>query len=96
MNNIGGANVVILKRPTVEEADDNLEYHPTYPINAATRSQKKNLESKNFSPPHELQNRLEEILLEQTDLSRRFHEFPWDSMRFYAHALRRLQKILIV
>ena len=50
MNNIGGANVVILKRPTVEEADDNLEYPPTYPINAATRSQKKNLESKKFQP----------------------------------------------
>ena len=38
MNNIGGANVVILKRPTVEEADNNLENH-TYPITAATQSQ---------------------------------------------------------
>ena len=34
-------------------------------------------------------------LLEQTDLSMRFHEFPWASMRFYAHAPRRLQKIPI-
>ena len=25
-----------------------------------------------------------------------FHEFPWVSMRFYAHAPRRLQKILHV
>ena len=36
------------------------------------------------------------VLLEQTDLSRRFHEIPWVSMRFYAHAPRRLQKIPIV
>ena len=50
MNNIRVANIVILKQPTVEEADDNLEYLPTYPINTATRSQKKNLESKKFQP----------------------------------------------
>ncbi len=36
------------------------------------------------------------LVLEQTDLSRRFYEFPWVSMRFYAHAPRRLQKILHV
>ena len=30
------------------------------------------------------------------DLSGKFHEFPWVSMRFYAHASHRLQKILIV
>ena len=35
MNNIGGANVVILKRPTVEEADHDLKNH-IYPITAAT------------------------------------------------------------
>ncbi len=35
-------------------------------------------------------------VLEQTDLSRKFHEFPWVSMRFYAHAPRRLRKIPIV
>ena len=49
MNNIGGANVVILKRPTMEEADNDLEDH-TYPVTAATRSQKKNLEAKKFQP----------------------------------------------
>ena len=47
MNNIGGANVVILKRPTVEEADSDCESH-TYPVTAATRSQKKNLEAKKY------------------------------------------------
>ena len=50
MNNIEGANVVILEQPNVEEVDDNLKYPPTYPINAATQSQKKNLESKKFQP----------------------------------------------
>lgn len=49
MNNIGGANVVILKRPTVEEAESDHESH-TYPVTAATRSQKKNLEAKKFQP----------------------------------------------
>ena len=39
---------------------------------------------------------LERIVLEQTDLSKRFHEIPWVFMRFYAHAARRLQKILHV
>lgn len=37
MNNILGSNIVILKRPTVEEADDNLEN----PITATARSQKR-------------------------------------------------------
>ena len=49
MNNIGGANVVILKRPTAEKADHDSENH-VYPITAATRSQKKNLEAKKFQP----------------------------------------------
>lgn len=49
MKNIGGANVIILKRPTIEEADDNSEYH-TYPVTAATQGQKKNLEAKKFQP----------------------------------------------
>ena len=40
MNNIGSANVVILKRPVVEEADNSLEYYHTYPITALTRSHK--------------------------------------------------------
>ncbi len=40
MNNIWGANVVILKRPTVEEADDHFEYYPLYPIISATSKQK--------------------------------------------------------
>ena len=49
MNNIGGANVVILKRPTIEEAEDNVE-HYIYPVTTGTRSQKKNLEAKKFQP----------------------------------------------
>ena len=32
--------VVILKRPVVEEANNNLEYHQTYPLTALTRSHK--------------------------------------------------------
>ncbi len=49
MNNIGGANVVIPKRPTIEEAEGNAEDY-IYPVTAATRSQKKNLEAKKFQP----------------------------------------------
>ena len=48
INNIGGANIVILKQPNVEKADDNLEYPLMYPINAIIQSQKKNLKSKKF------------------------------------------------
>lgn len=40
MNNIRGANVVILKQPTMEEAENHFEYHPKYSIIAATQSQK--------------------------------------------------------
>lgn len=36
------------------------------------------------------------MVLEQTDLSRKFHEFPWVSMQFYAHAPCRIKKIPIV
>lgn len=49
MNNIGRANVVILKRPMIEEADDDSEIY-TYPVTAATRSRKRNLEAKKFHP----------------------------------------------
>ncbi len=49
MNNIGSANVVILKRPTIEEAEDNAENY-IYPVTSATRSQKKNLEAKKSEP----------------------------------------------
>ena len=35
MNNIGGANVVILKRPIVEKVDSNYESH-IYPVTAAS------------------------------------------------------------
>ena len=53
MNNIVGANVVILKWPTVGKADNYLENH-TYPITAATQSQNlaptKVYGSKNFQP----------------------------------------------
>ncbi len=49
MNNIGGANIVILKRPTIEEAEDNAKDY-IYLVTAATRSQKKNLEAKKFQP----------------------------------------------
>ena len=38
MNNIGVANVVILKRPAVKEADNNLEHHHKYSITAFTQS----------------------------------------------------------
>ena len=40
MNNIGSANVVILKRPVVEETDNYPEDHLTYPITITTQSQK--------------------------------------------------------
>lgn len=46
---IARANVVILKRPMIEEADDDSEIY-TYPVTAATRSQKRNLEAKKFHP----------------------------------------------
>lgn len=49
MNNIRGANVVILKRPTVKEAESDCESH-IYPVTATTWSQKKNLEAKKFQP----------------------------------------------
>ena len=47
MNNIEGVNVVISKRPTVEEADHDFE-NCIYPITAAIQSQKRNLEAKKF------------------------------------------------
>ena len=43
-----------------------------------------------------LRGRVQGGVLEQVDLSTSFHEFPWVSMRFYAHAPRRIQKIPIV
>ncbi len=49
MNNIWGANVVILKRPTIEKTEDNTEDY-IYPVTAATQSQKKILEAKKFEP----------------------------------------------
>lgn len=49
MNNIRGANVVILKWPTVEEVESDYESY-TYPVTADTQSQKKNLEAKKFQP----------------------------------------------
>lgn len=53
MNNIGGANVVILKRPMIEEAEVN-DKNYTYPVTAATQSQNKTLRPKNSILPHEL------------------------------------------
>ena len=49
MNSIEGANVVILKQPTIEEEENNAEDY-IYPVTSATRSQKKNLEAKKFQP----------------------------------------------
>ena len=49
MNNIGVANVVILKGPTIEETEDNVE-DSIYLITAAIQRQKKNLEAKAFQP----------------------------------------------
>lgn len=49
MNNIGVANVVILKQPMVEEIDSNYESY-IYHVTVATQSQKKNLEAKKFQP----------------------------------------------
>ena len=49
MNNIGGANVIIMKRPIVEDVESDYESY-IYPVTAATRSQKKNLEAKKFQP----------------------------------------------
>ena len=39
MNNMGGANVVILKQPTIEEVKDELDNQPTCPITAVTQSE---------------------------------------------------------
>lgn len=47
MNNIGVANIVILKQPMVEKVNSDYESH-IYPIIAAIQSQKKNLEAKKF------------------------------------------------
>lgn len=55
MNIIGGANVVILKRPTIEEAKDN-DKNYIYPVTAATQSQEKNLEAKKFHPTSRVTN----------------------------------------
>ena len=49
MINIGGANIVILKRQTIEKTEDNTEDY-IYPVTAATRSRKMNLEAKKFQP----------------------------------------------
>lgn len=43
-----------------------------------------------------LQGHMQREMLEQTDFLKKFHEFPWISMQFYAHASYWLQKILIV
>lgn len=47
MNNIGAANIVILKQCIIKEVDNNLEDH-IYPVTAATQSQRNNLETKKF------------------------------------------------
>ncbi len=68
MNNIGSANVVILKRPTMEEVEDNTEDY-IYPVIAATQSLKKNLEAKKFQPtsriPKAVERNLEETITNQ-------------------------------
>lgn len=46
-NNIGAANVVILKRQIIEEAEDNTEDY-IYPVPAAIWSQKRNIKAKKF------------------------------------------------
>ncbi len=58
MNNIGSANVVILKRPTIEETEENVKDY-IYPVSAATRSQKKNLEAKKFQSPSRITKAVE-------------------------------------
>lgn len=55
MTNIGGANLVILKRPIVEEAEHNSKSY-TYPVTATTQSQKKNLKAKKFQPISQVTN----------------------------------------
>ena len=64
MNNIADANVVILKRPTIKEADNDFKDH-TYPNTAVAQSQKKNLKAKKFRP-----------ILRVTKLARRNSERP--------------------
>ena len=49
MNNITGANVVIIKRPTIEETENNAEDY-IYPVTPSSCSQKRNLEAKKFPP----------------------------------------------
>lgn len=49
MNNIGGANIVIMKQPIVEDAKSDYESY-IYLVTSATWSQKKNLEAKKFQP----------------------------------------------
>ncbi len=53
INNIGGANVVILKRPTIEETKNNAKDY-IYPVTSVTRSQKMNLEAKKFQPTSQI------------------------------------------
>lgn len=49
INNIGGANIIIMKRPKVKDENSDYESY-IYPVTSATWSQKKNLEAKKFQP----------------------------------------------
>lgn len=49
MNNIRGANIVILKQPIIEKVENNYK-NLLYPITVDIWSQKKNLEVKKFQP----------------------------------------------
>ena len=61
INNIGGANDVMLKQPTIEEAEDNAEDY-IYPVTSSTRSQKKNPEAKKFQPTSQITKVVERSL----------------------------------
>ena len=53
MNNIGDTNVVILKRPTMEETENNAKDY-IYPVTSATQSQKKNVEAIKLQPTSQI------------------------------------------
>lgn len=49
INNIRGANIVVLMRPIAKKVEHDFKNY-VYSITAATWSQKKNLEAKKFQP----------------------------------------------
>ncbi len=74
---------------TIKTADSLAIDQPTVDLKAPTQRHRRRRRQSDSETDNERSPKCSN-LLEQTDLSRRFHEFPWVSMRFYAHAPRRL------